>query len=392
VSRPAIDLLDPAFYAGNPHDVYAWMRAHEPVFRDEANDLWALTRHADVREAELRDDVFVSGQGYRAVHFPDESNMIAQDDPRHLDQRKLVRRRFSPPGLRDHEAEIAGLVKELVDAVAAAGEVEVVDALAAQLPCRAMCRLLGFPEDLWPQVKTWSEGLMRTDMVFRDPEASQAFGDATMQLYFYLVTELLPQRRAEPRDDLVSVWAHSEIDGEPLDDWAIVHETGLFVAGGAETTRTTIAHGLRTFCDEPAQWEAMADDPERVAGAVEEIVRWVTPLNNFFRTAAADFEFEGGAVRAGAKVMFLYPSANRDEDVFDDPFRFDIERSPNPHVSFGFGTHHCLGASLARLELRVLFTALAARLTNLRPVTEPDVEPNIFARAVRSFRLGFDVR
>lgn len=390
--RETIDLLDPNFYAPNPHEAYTWMREHEPVFRDEKNELWGITRHADVRDVELDDSVFVSGRGYRAVHYPDETNMIAQDDPQHAKQRRLVRRRFTPPGLRDHETEIGGLVSELVDTVVDAGKAEVIDDLAAQLPCRIICRLLGLPEDDWPTVKRWSEHLMQTDMAFRDPDAGRRFGSAAIEIHLRLVEDLLPDRRREPRDDLISVWAHSDIDGEPMNDWMITHETGLFVAGGAETTRTTIAHGLRTLCDHPDQWDAMAADPDLVPTAVDEIVRWVTPLNNFIRTAVEDTEVRGQPIAEGDKVILLYPSANRDEEVFDDPFTFDLARNPNPHLAFGFGTHHCLGANLAKLELRALFRELTSRLTNLRPVAEPDVEPNIFARAVRSFRLAFDVR
>jgi cytochrome P450 family 142 subfamily A polypeptide 1 len=193
-------------------------------------------------------------------------------------------------------------------------------------------------------------------------------------------------------DDLLSVWATSEIDGEPLRDDTIFHEAGLFVSGGAETTRTLISHGLRAFVDHPDQWELLASDPSVVPSAVEEMLRWVTPLNNMFRTVTVDTEIGGQALPAGARVMLLYPSANRDEDVFTDPFTFDVRRSPNPHLAFGNGTHFCLGATLARQLLKLLFTSLTARFTNLRVVTEPDVEPNLFARAVRSFELEFDRR
>jgi cytochrome P450 family 142 subfamily A polypeptide 1 len=192
--------------------------------------------------------------------------------------------------------------------------------------------------------------------------------------------------------DLVTVWANAEIDGSTLDAESIMHETGLFISGGAETTRTVIARALRTFCDHPDQWEAMAADPTLVPGAVEEMIRWVTPLNQMFRTAAVDTEIGGQAIAEGDRLALLYPSANRDEAVFVDPFTFDITRHPNPHLGFGFGTHFCLGASLARYELTTLFTELARRFTNLRPVTEIDGEENIFANAVISFTLGFDRR
>ncbi|MEY5059342.1 MAG: hypothetical protein RJA51_1089, partial [Actinomycetota bacterium] len=170
------------------------------------------------------------------------------------------------------------------------------------------------------------------------------------------------------------------------------HEVGLFIAGGAETTRTAFAHGLREFCDHPGQWDAMAGDPALVDGAVEEVLRWVTPLNNFFRTVRTDDVIGNQPVRAGDRVIMLYPSANRDESVFADPFAFDIRRSPNPHLSFGFGTHLCIGANLARAVLKSVFAEMSSRIATLTPVSEPDVEANIFARAVKSFTLSVTPR
>jgi cytochrome P450 family 142 subfamily A polypeptide 1 len=193
-------------------------------------------------------------------------------------------------------------------------------------------------------------------------------------------------------DDLLSVWSNAEIDGEALSMDSIFHEAGLFVSGGAETTRTLISHGLRAFADHPDQWERLAREPELVPSAVEELLRWVTPLNNMFRTTTEETTIGGTTLPAGARVMLLYPSANRDEDVFADPFTFDITRNPNPHLAFGNGTHFCLGATLARQLLKLLFTSMTARFTNLQVVSEPDVEPNIFARAVRSFELSLEVR
>jgi len=177
-----------------------------------------------------------------------------------------------------------------------------------------------------------------------------------------------------------------------MDDSKLVNETGLVISGGAETTRTVIARSLVAFADHPDQWEAMHADPSLIPGAVEEMIRWVTPLNNMFRLAQADTEVGGQPVRAGDRMALLYPSANRDEAVFDDPFRFDIRRNPNPQIAFGFGTHFCLGASLARLELRLLMERLVARITDLEVLSPPDIEPNIFVGAVRSLDLGFNRR
>jgi cytochrome P450 family 142 subfamily A polypeptide 1 len=188
-------------------------------------------------------------------------------------------------------------------------------------------------------------------------------------------------------DDLVSVWVEAGYD-----DMSLMHETGLFIAGGAETTRTVIARGLRVLADHPDQWDAVAADPSLVPTAVEEVIRWVTPLNNMFRKALRDDAIAGQPIAEGDRVLLAYPSANRDEAVFDDPFRFDVRRSPNPHLAFGHGTHFCLGANLARLELRILLEQMTQRWKDLTPVTEPDIEANVFAGAVKSFRLAFTNR
>jgi cytochrome P450 family 142 subfamily A polypeptide 1 len=197
---------------------------------------------------------------------------------------------------------------------------------------------------------------------------------------------------AEPTDDWFSRWLFPPDGQEPLPMNDMVMEVGLLIAGGAETTRTLISHGLRTFCDHPDQWELLHDEPARIPAAVEELLRWVSPLNNMFRTAVRDTEVNGHPIREGERVALLYPAANRDPAVFDEPDRFDITREQATHLAFGHGTHFCLGANLARLEVRLLLEELTARATRLHAVTEPDVEPNVFARAVRRFDLGFELR
>ena len=339
-----IDLCDPEFYRSEGmHDAFTWMRANEPVYRDEANELWAVTRHADLLDVERRSDVFVSGRGYRRHWEPSENNMIASDDPVHQEQRRLVSRGFTPKAVRRHEDVLAELIDELLDAID--GPVEVVEALAAQLPARMTARLLGFPEEDWRDLKSWSERLMRLDAQFEDPQIEFDVGLACMEFNQQLM-EMVPARRECPVDDLVSDWANA------YEHDKVFNETGLFIAGGAETTRTAIAHGLRAFADHPDQWDRPADEPDLVPSAVDEVIRWVTPLNNFFRTAVEDSTIGDQAVAEGDRVILLYPSANRDEAVFDEPFTFDITRRPNPHVAFGYGTHFCIGANFAKYELQ----------------------------------------
>jgi cytochrome P450 family 142 subfamily A polypeptide 1 len=388
VETTTADLLDPHWWVDldQVHRFFTWARREAPVWRDEANQLWAVTRHADLMDVERRSDVFSSRGAYRANVMLDETNTIALDDPEHLQQRRIVNRRFTPRAVEDHLPFLRSRIDQLLDAVACEGRLEVVHDLAAQLPSRLTAELLGFPEDRWEDVRSWSERLMRTDSVLTDPEAGAGIMMAILE-FNTLLQDTAAERRGCPADDLITAWVEAG-----LDDMTLMHETGLFIAGGAETTRTAIARGLAVLAEHPDQWEAAAADPELVPGLVEEVIRWVTPLNNMFRIVTRDDRIGDTPVRAGDRVMLAYPSANRDEQVFADPFAFDIRRHPNPHLAFGQGTHFCVGANLARLELRLLFGALTQRWTDLQVLAPPDIEPNIFAGAVRSFTLGFALR
>lgn len=391
---PATDILDPTWWQQDPQADYRDLLAHDGLWRDERSGFWLAARHADLLHVERDAVIFASradgGGAYRLNPSPGEETMISKDDPDHLAQRRLVNRRFTPKAVRDHTDHYTALVGDLVDRAideaTANGHVEVVDAMASQLPCRVTAELLGFGQDMWREVKSWSERQMRIDSAVNDPALFESFM-SSIQEWAAVMQSVLPDRVAEPADDLFSDWLAAGMDGNTM-----VMETGLVIAGGAETTRTVIAHGLRTLAEHPDVWERMAEDPTTVPTAVEELIRWVTPLNNMFRIATADTEVAGTAIAAGDRIALVYPAANRDPAVFDRPDEFDATRDPNPHLSFGHGTHFCLGANLARIELRLLFEALSRRVTNLRVVREPDVEPNIFARAVRTFDLAWDLR
>jgi cytochrome P450 family 142 subfamily A polypeptide 1 len=303
----------------------------------------------------------------------------------------LVQPQLTRSAVAERTQEIESLVADLISEAVEKGEFEVVELLAGQLPARLTSRLLGFPEEMWPQLKSWSERLMRTDMRERDEAVMGEFIEANRE-FIGAMMPIMGEVAACPRNDFMSIWVNSEIDGERLPPESIVHEVGLFIAGGAETTRTAISHGLREFCRQPEQWEMLANDPTLIDSAVEEVLRWVSPLNNMFRMALVDDEVGGQPVKAGDRFVMLYPSANHDESVFADPFTFDIRRHPNPHLSFGFGTHLCIGANLARLVLTSVFRELSQKATHLEVVTEPDVEANIFARAVKSFTMRVSPR
>jgi len=387
---PVTALLDPAWWQADPQEQYQALLSHNGLWQDPVSGYWCVSRHSDVMTVE-RDPARFSSQGhYRVEPSPGEATMIAQDDPDHLGQRRIINRRFTPRATREHgdhyRAMISAMVDEAIAAQALDGSVEIVDALAAQLPCRVTAELIGFGEHRWREVKSWSERQMRIDRRFVEPALLDDL-HASIEEWAAVMQELLPDRAVDPQDDLFSDWLNAGM--EPM---TMVQETGLMIAGGAETTRTVIAHGLHVLSEHPEAWEAMAANPDMIPQAVEELIRWVTPLNNMFRRVVSDTELAGTPLKAGDRVALIYPAANRDPAVFTDPDRFDITRDPNPHVAFGHGTHFCLGANLARLELRLLFEELTARLTKLAVVNPPDIEANIFARAVRSFDLSFELR
>jgi cytochrome P450 family 142 subfamily A polypeptide 1 len=251
--RQTFDLLDPSLYQDveRMHAAFTWMRANEPVFRDQRNGLWGITRHADLKDVERRSSVFASGQGYRAIWNPDEINMIAQDDPRHHQQRLLVQGDLTAAAVAKRKPAIEAMVTELIDAMTSSSQTEVVESLSGQLPARLTCQLLGYPESMWREVKSWSERLMRIDMRERDGKTFTEFIDANME-FVQALMPIAQERAGCPAHDFISTWVHAEIEGERLSPAAIVHEVGLFISGGAETTRTAISHGLRAFVDHPS--------------------------------------------------------------------------------------------------------------------------------------------
>lgn len=389
-----IDLLDPDFYVGDPHPDYAWMRANDPVYRDERNALWAVTTLDDLRDVEKDAATFSSKGHYRVNPNENELTMISQDDPGHLAQRRLLSDLFTPRAVAKREAEIREVVVGAIEQFFIGDPVEVVEALASRVPGILTARLLGFGDARWRDVKIWSERLMRLDRAALEPPLLvDAIG--AMRDYDAVLRQTLADRKRSPEDDIPSRWVAASEAGRgasPIDYPTALEEVGLLVSGGAETTRTTIARALILFCDHPEIWEDLARNPDRIPTAVEEILRIITPLNNMFRRATADVVLNGKQLRAGDRLILLYPSANRDEGHFEEPDRFVPDRDPNPHIAFGFGTHFCLGASFARLTLRIVFEELTARLTALAPAAPPRYEANIFVKAVQRFDLAYRLR
>lgn len=405
-----VDIFTPANYAdGFPHEIFARLRADDPVhwttealtpefpfIKEPGAGYWAITRHADVDKVVRTPTVFSSHVG--ATMIVDlkpgplalqQRQLINLDDPEHLRLRRIINRAFTPravEALRDRVEENTRLI---LDAAGAAGNVDFVTAVAAELPLRMLCGLLGVPlDDRWLLFE-WTNRLTAI-------ESTADFVAALDEMAAYCL-ELSAQRRVQPTDDVWSTLVNAElapdetVDGAGaaggptrLTDDDLVMFWQLLVIAGNETTRNSISGGVLALVEHRDQAAKLYADPSLMPGAVDEVLRWVSPVNHFRRTAVADVELGGKQIRAGDKVVVYYASANRDEDVFTDPFRFDIERDPNPHLAFGAGPHFCLGAPLARLQLRTMLTELMQRYPRSRIVGPVERAPITFLAGITS--------
>ena len=362
--RDDINLLDGRWYREEPHEAWTWMRAHAPVYYDEPNDVWAVTRYADVLAVE-KDPVTFSSQRSPRPHGDPLPMMISMDDPLHHQRRSLVNRGFTPRRVRDRETEIVRICDEILDRVCERGECDFVWDVAAPLPLLLIGDMLGFERDAYDDLLRWSDDMIRGTTATNEDARLRSM-QAGMEYRAYQLDVIADRRRKPPGKDLVSVLCHSEIDGRKLDDESLVQETLLILIGGDETTRHVITGGMLALMAFPAERAVFRSNLET---GVEELLRWVSPIKNMSRTVTADVELAGQQLHEGDQLIVMYPSANRDETVFADPFRFDVRRQPNPHLAFGFGTHFCLGASLARLELKVMFERLLTRLPDIELAT-----------------------
>jgi cytochrome P450 family 142 subfamily A polypeptide 1 len=364
-----IDLMSGAFFGREPHDAFAWMRANAPVYYDEANDLWAAASYDAVKQASVDTESFSSAGGIRPK-FPPLPMMIDFDAPEHVRRRRLVSEGFTPKRVRAMEDKLRLVCDAIIDKVCEQGSADFVKDVAAPLPIIMIGDMLGVAPEDRDELLRWSDDMLK-GQGSPDPEAMVRAADAFTGYSDYIHPVLDERRASGNTEDLVGVLCHAEIDGDFLDDDSLVHETLLILIGGDETTRHVISGGVEELLAHPDQVARLAADPAGLmAGAVEEMLRWVSPIKNMARTATRDVELAGAQIREGQELLLLYPSANRDEAVFEDPDTFDITRSPNPHMAFGFGAHFCLGNQLARLELRVMVERVLARMPDLRLAVE----------------------
>jgi cytochrome P450 family 142 subfamily A polypeptide 1 len=349
------------------------MRENEPVYYDAAHNVWGLASYAAVLGASRDPATFSNAGGIRPDGGPIPM-MIDMDDPEHWKRRKLVNRGFTPKRVRESEQETRDKCDAIIDLVCERGECDFVADIAAPLPMVMIGDMLGVPPEDRDDLLRWSDDLLKSQSGSATEDQFMAAMNA-MTEYTTFCTHAVAQRQDNPTDDLMSVLVHGEVDGDRLTPDDILHESLLILIGGDETTRHVISGGMEQLLANPDQRQLLIDDPGKITTAVEEMLRWVSPIKNMARTATRDVELCGAHIREGQELLLLYPSANRDEAVFDDPESFDITRSPNPHMAFGFGAHFCLGNQLARLELKVMVERVLARLPDLRLGVERSALP-----------------
>jgi len=404
-----VDLFDAATYErGMPHDYFRWLREREPLHWQEGRPsrgtlgtleepdqqgYWVISRYDDVVEVSLDQKRFSSERGTSLVNdLPPERIdqlrlwMINQDAPRHTKLRKLVNQGFTRRMTAGMVPHIQDLAREVVDGVARKGECDFVTEVASEVPMLVIAELMGCPIEDRAKLFTWSNQMIGFD----DPEYSEAQSpDQTMLEVFEYAGALARLRRAEPLDDLTSVLVHSEVDGERLDELGFNMFFLLLILAGNETTRNAISGGMLALSEHPAEKQKLLQDLTLMPKATEEILRYVSPVISMRRTATCDTEIAGHPVREHDKVVMYYPSANRDASVFERPDELDVTRDPNTHLAFGWGPHFCLGANLARAEIRCIFAELLRRLPDIEVSGPPRRLCSSTVNSIKSLPVRF---
>jgi cholest-4-en-3-one 26-monooxygenase len=397
---PDIDLNDlDVFEAGVPHDWFRRLRKAAPVYWHDEPDgpgYWVVTKYEDLRHVSTKPAIFSSARGTNIFDLdPDglrqiRSLLINMDPPQHVKHRRLVQKGFTPRQVRPLEPRIREICGKLIDQLVHRDECELVADLAAELPMQVICELVGVPFEDRHLLYDLSNRLIGFD----DPDFAASAEDgkiAAAEMYAY-AQKLAAERREKPADDLVTKLITAEVDGRKLTDHEFNSFFLLLVLAGNETTRTATTHGVHLLARYPEQRQRLLADPSLIPSAVEEILRFESPLIHFRRTATQDTKIRGVKISSGDKVTIWYPSANRDEEIFPDADTFDIGRKPNAHVAFGIGEHFCLGSNLARLELNVMFEELLRRLPEIQLAAEPKRVRSNFINAIKRMPVRFGPR
>ncbi|WP_099038375.1 cytochrome P450 [Mycobacterium neglectum] len=395
------DFTDPdVLLQGIPVTEFAELRKTAPVWWNDQQEsifddggYWVITRHEDIKSISRNSDLWSTNRKGAVMRLPDgvtseqldltKALLINHDAPEHTRLRKIVSRLFTPRSVAALEEKLAVAAREIVGAAKAKGSGDFVDDIAMSLPLLAIADLIGVPEADREKLFHWTNSIMNTD----DPDFDSDPTTANAELMGYAYT-MAEDRRRCPADDIVTRLIQADIDGESLGDVEFAFFVILLAVAGNETTRNAMTHGINAFFENPDQWELFKRD--RPDTAVDEIIRWATPVHCFQRTALADNEIGGVMIREGQRVGLFYSSANFDEDVFDSPFEFNILRNPNPHLAFGGnGAHFCIGANLARMEIKLIFNELADQIPNIAKLDEPQRLRSGWINGVKALPVSF---
>jgi cytochrome P450 len=408
IDRAGLELATPAAYADDDrlHRAAALLRAEDPVHwvdpLPDINPFWAVTKHADIIEIERQHTRFLNEprpilDSAAMDKRAEEEGRVLQtlvhiDDPRHRALRPIAADWFRPKTLHTMQLRIAELAKRYVDRMAElGGSCDFVTDIAINYPLYVILSLLGLPESDFGRLLTLTQEMFggQDPERRRDSDPGAAIAAAMdMLAYFNRLTE---DRRANPTDDIASTIANARVDGEHLADLDAASYYVIIATAGHDTTSSTISGGLHALIDNPGQLDRLRAEPELMTSAAEEMIRWVTPVKAFMRTATEDYELRGTTIRAGESLLLCYPSANRDEDIFADPFTFDVARNPNRHLAFGFGVHYCLGAALARLEIAALFRELIPRLRSIELAGRPESVATTFVGGLKHLPIRYEL-
>jgi len=376
------NLVHPEHYArhGYPHEIWRRLRREDPVHWYESGGgrpFWAVTKHADIIEVGKKPDVFLSNPRINIGHRPEPprdamfpDTLIQMDNPRHSVYRQLISKRFTRGSVMKMHGDIERIGKEIVDALVQdrdGGECDFVSEIAAPLPIAVISWMLGVPESDWRLLFDWTNRIIGAG----DPEYQvegtdpQEMARPTMIELFTYFTKIVEEKRARPADDLVTLFTQVEVDGKKLEPMDVLAWCLIIVIAGNETTRNGTSGGMLAFIEHPDELRKLQARPELIESAVEEVLRWTSPIIHFARTASTDYELRGRKIREGEALALFYPSANRDEEIFEDPYSFRIDRDPNRHLAFGIGEHFCLGSHVARIELQVAYKYLLPRIDEI---------------------------
>ncbi|OBK22662.1 cytochrome P450 [Mycobacterium asiaticum] len=401
---PGFDFTDPDIYAHRiPVQEFAELRATAPIWWNEQppgqggfgdGGYWVVSKHRDVREVSLRSDVFSSAEKSVVPRYPEElaqaqielgrASMIMMDDPEHSRLRKVVARGFTPRAVERLRADLSERARQIAAQAAAEGSGDFVRQVASELPLQAIAGLLGVPLEDREKLFDWSNQMIGSD----DPEFAEHDSLTSAAEMMWYAMQLAERKAKDPGPDIVTTLIQPDAEGHRLSE----AEFGMFVVtlaiAGNETTRNSITQGMMAFTDYPDQWELFK--AQRPGTAADEIIRWATPITAFQRTALADTELGGVRIEKGQRLVMFYRSANFDDEVFDDPFTFNILRSPNPHVGFGgTGAHYCIGANLARMTVDLMFNAIADTMPDLTAMGEPERLRSPFITGIKHWRVDY---